>query len=88
MDWKTFRRIFKDKYYPTTYYKSKRNEFLSLIHKPLLVAKYERKYTSLSQYAEPIISFEGERCQRFEKRLQKEIHTLVGQWPNGLISHS
>ncbi|KAA0052218.1 uncharacterized protein E5676_scaffold113G00130 [Cucumis melo var. makuwa] len=47
--WQTFRGIFEEKYYPTTYCEAKRDEFMELKQGSLLVAEYERKYTELSR---------------------------------------
>ncbi|KAA0063141.1 uncharacterized protein E5676_scaffold1213G00160 [Cucumis melo var. makuwa] len=47
LDWQTFRGIFEDKYYPSTYCEAKRDEFLGLKQGSLSVAEYERKYTKL-----------------------------------------
>ncbi|TYK22548.1 retrotransposon protein, putative, Ty3-gypsy subclass [Cucumis melo var. makuwa] len=49
---KTFRGIFEDKYYPSTYCKAKRDEFLGLKQGSLSVAEYEMKYTELSRYTD------------------------------------
>ncbi|KAA0051049.1 uncharacterized protein E6C27_scaffold678G00020 [Cucumis melo var. makuwa] len=55
-DRKTFRGIFEDKYYPSTYCEAKRDEFLGLKQGSLSVAEYERKYTELSRYADVIVA--------------------------------
>ncbi|XP_050943670.1 uncharacterized protein LOC127150301 [Cucumis melo] len=72
-DTKTFRGIFEEKYYPTTYCEAKRDEFLELKQGSLSVAEYERKYTKLSRYAEMIVASESDRCRRFERGLRFEI---------------
>ncbi|KAA0063211.1 hypothetical protein E6C27_scaffold205G00190 [Cucumis melo var. makuwa] len=82
---KTFRGIFEDKYYPSTYCEAKRDEFLGLKQGSLSVAEYERKYTELSQYADVIVASESDRCQRFERGLRFEIRTSVttiAKWTN------
>ncbi|TYK11538.1 uncharacterized protein E5676_scaffold1301G00020 [Cucumis melo var. makuwa] len=56
LDWQTFRGIFEDKYYPSTYCEAKRDEFLGLKQGSLSVAEYERKYTELSRYADVIVA--------------------------------
>ncbi|KAA0040646.1 DNA/RNA polymerases superfamily protein [Cucumis melo var. makuwa] len=70
---KTFRGIFEDKYYPSTYCEAKRDEFLGLKQGSLSVAEYERKYTELSRYANVIVASESDRCRRFERGLRFEI---------------
>ncbi|KAA0048209.1 Gag protease polyprotein [Cucumis melo var. makuwa] len=60
-DRKTFRGIFEDKYYPSTYCEAKRDEFLVLKQGSLSVAEYERKYTELSWYADVIMASESDR---------------------------
>ena len=67
LDWQTFRGIFEDKYYPSTYCEAKRDEFLGLKQGSLSVAEYERKYTELSRSADVIIASESDRCRRFER---------------------
>ncbi|TYK18167.1 uncharacterized protein E5676_scaffold411G00990 [Cucumis melo var. makuwa] len=82
---KTFRGIFEDKYYPSTYCKAKRDEFLGLKQGSLSVAEYERKYTELSRYADVIVAFESDRCRRFERGLHFEICTpvtAIAKWTN------
>ncbi|TYK15340.1 uncharacterized protein E5676_scaffold16974G00010 [Cucumis melo var. makuwa] len=85
LDWQTFRGIFKDKYYPSTYYEAKRDEFLGLKQGSLSVAEYERKYTELSRYADVIVASESDRCRRFERGLRFEIRTpvtTITKWTN------
>ncbi|TYK27290.1 DNA/RNA polymerases superfamily protein [Cucumis melo var. makuwa] len=82
---KTFRGIFEDKYYPSTYCKAKRDEFLGLKQGSLSVAEYERKYTELSRYADVIVASESDRCRRFERGLHFEIRTpitAIAKWTN------
>ncbi|KAA0064282.1 uncharacterized protein E5676_scaffold264G00180 [Cucumis melo var. makuwa] len=82
---KTFRGIFEDKYYPSTYCEAKRDEFLGLKQGSLSVAKYERKYTELSRYADVIMASESDRCQRFERGFDFEIRTpvtAIAKWTN------
>ncbi|KAA0060066.1 DNA/RNA polymerases superfamily protein [Cucumis melo var. makuwa] len=85
LDWQTFRGIFEDKYYPSTYCEAKRNEFLGLKQGSLSVAEYERKYTELSRYADVIVASESDRCRRFERGLRFEIRTpvtAIAKWTN------
>ncbi|TYK18765.1 gag/pol protein [Cucumis melo var. makuwa] len=85
LDWQTFRGIFEEKYYPTTYYEAKRDEFLELKQGSLSVVEYERKYTELSRYAEMIVASESDRCRRFERGLRFEIRTpmtAIAKWMN------
>ncbi|KAL0560470.1 hypothetical protein IC582_000875 [Cucumis melo] len=85
LDWQTFRGIFEDKYYPSTYCEAKRDEFLGLKQGSLSVAKYERKYTELSRYADVIVASESDRCRRFERGLRFEIRTpvtAIPKWTN------
>ncbi|KAA0032107.1 DNA/RNA polymerases superfamily protein [Cucumis melo var. makuwa] len=63
LDWQNFRGIFEDKYYPSTYCKAKRDEFLGLKQGSLSVAECERKYTELSRYADVIVAFESDKWQ-------------------------
>uniref|UniRef100_A0A9I9E5N6 Retrotransposon gag domain-containing protein n=1 Tax=Cucumis melo TaxID=3656 RepID=A0A9I9E5N6_CUCME len=85
LDWQSFRSIFEDKYYPSTYCKAKRDEFLGLKQGSLSVAEYERKYTKLSRYADVIVASESDRCRRFERGLRFEINTpvtTIAKWTN------
>ncbi|KAA0044257.1 Gag protease polyprotein-like protein [Cucumis melo var. makuwa] len=85
LDWQTFRGIFEDKYYPSTYCEAKRDEFMGLKQGSLSVAEYERKYTELSRYADVIVASESNRCQRFERGLRFEIRTpvtAIAKWTN------
>ncbi|XP_016901385.1 uncharacterized protein LOC107991239 [Cucumis melo] len=75
LDWQTFRGIFEEKYYPTTYCEAKRDEFLELKQGSLSMVEYERKYTELSRYAKVIVASESDRCRRFERGLCFEIRT-------------
>ncbi|KAA0060864.1 retrotransposon protein, putative, Ty3-gypsy sub-class [Cucumis melo var. makuwa] len=85
LDWQTFRGIFEDKYYPSTYCEAKRDEFLGLKQGSLSVAEYERKYTELSRYIDVIVASESDRCRRFERGLRFEIRTpviAIAKWTN------
>ncbi|KAA0059506.1 uncharacterized protein E6C27_scaffold518G00110 [Cucumis melo var. makuwa] len=85
LDWQTFRGIFEDKYYPSTYCEAKRDEFLGLKQGSLSVAEYERKYTELSRYVDVIVASESDRCRRFERGLRFEIRTpvtAIAKWTN------
>ncbi|KAA0054814.1 reverse transcriptase [Cucumis melo var. makuwa] len=85
LDWQTFRGIFEDKYYPSTYCEAKRDEFLGLKQGSLSVAEYERKYTELSRYADVTVASESDRCRRFEKGLRFERRTpvtAIAKWTN------
>ncbi|KAA0061889.1 DNA/RNA polymerases superfamily protein [Cucumis melo var. makuwa] len=85
LDWQTFRGIFEDKYYLSTYCEAKRDEFLRLKQGSLSVAEYERKYTDLSWYADVIVASESDRCRRFERGLRFEIRTpitAIAKWTN------
>ncbi|KAA0047501.1 hypothetical protein E6C27_scaffold498G001280 [Cucumis melo var. makuwa] len=85
LDWQTFRGIFEDKYYPSTYCEAKRDEFLGLKQGSLSVVEYERKYTELSRYADVIVASESDRCRRFERGLHFEIRTpvtAIAKWTN------
>ncbi|TYK00841.1 DNA/RNA polymerases superfamily protein [Cucumis melo var. makuwa] len=85
LDWQTFRGIFEDKYYPSTYCEAKRDEFLGLKQGSLSVVEYERKYIELSQYADVIVAFESDRCRKFERGLHFEIRipvTAIAKWTN------
>ncbi|KAA0037490.1 retrotransposon protein, putative, Ty3-gypsy subclass [Cucumis melo var. makuwa] len=85
LDWQTFRGIFKDKYYPSTYCEAKRDEFLGLRQGSLSVAEYERKYIELSWYADVIVASESDIYQRFERGLRLEIRTpvtTIAKWTN------
>ncbi|TYJ96613.1 Retrotransposable element Tf2 [Cucumis melo var. makuwa] len=82
---KTFRGIFEDNYYPSTYCEAKRDQFLGLKQGSLSVAEYERKYTELSWYTDVIVAYESDRCRRFERGLRFEIRTpitAIAKWTN------
>ncbi|KAA0041130.1 DNA/RNA polymerases superfamily protein [Cucumis melo var. makuwa] len=70
---KTFRGIFEDKYYPSTYCEAKRDEFLRLKQGSVSMSEYESKYTELSRYADVIVAFESDKCRRFERGLCFEV---------------
>ncbi|KAA0037886.1 Gag protease polyprotein-like protein [Cucumis melo var. makuwa] len=75
LDWQTFRGIFKDKYYPSTYCETKRDEFLRLKQGSLSVA----------EYADSIVASESDRYRRFERGLRFEIRTpvtAIAKWTN------
>ncbi|TYJ98318.1 uncharacterized protein E5676_scaffold232G00370 [Cucumis melo var. makuwa] len=60
LNWQTFRGIFEDKYYPSTYCEAKRDEFMGLKQGSLSMAEYERKYTELLWYANVIVASESD----------------------------
>ncbi|TYK29281.1 DNA/RNA polymerases superfamily protein [Cucumis melo var. makuwa] len=59
-----------------TYCEAKRDEFLGLKQGSLSVAKYERKYTELSWYADVVVASESDRFRRFGRGLHFEILEL------------
>ncbi|KAA0042469.1 Transposon Ty3-I Gag-Pol polyprotein [Cucumis melo var. makuwa] len=69
LDWQTFRGIFEDKYYPSTYCEAKRDEFFVLKQGSLSVFEYERKYTELSR---PSIVSYGSVFQRQSQRIPSQ----------------
>ncbi|TYK04219.1 DNA/RNA polymerases superfamily protein [Cucumis melo var. makuwa] len=76
LDWQTFRSIFEEKYYPTTYCEAKRDEFLKLKQGSLSVAECERKYTELSRYAEMIVASDSDRLRATEVHTWSESFRL------------
>ncbi|KAA0037859.1 Transposon Ty3-G Gag-Pol polyprotein [Cucumis melo var. makuwa] len=85
LDWQTFRGIFEDKYYPSTYCEAKKDEFLGLKQGSLSVAEYERKYTELSWYDDVIVAYESDRCRRSKRWLRFKIRTpvtAIAKWTN------
>ncbi|TYK23862.1 reverse transcriptase [Cucumis melo var. makuwa] len=80
---KTFRGIFKDKYYPNTYYEAKRDQFLGLKQGSVSVAEYERKYTELSRYADIIMASDSDSVfQRQSQRIPSQpIRSTVRSQP-------
>lgn len=79
MDWRTFRYIFEEKYYPKTYHEKKRKEFMKLVQGSTSMVEYKRMFMELSKYAGSIVGTEEERCRKFEKGLRKEIHISVSK---------
>ncbi|TYK02477.1 uncharacterized protein E5676_scaffold1738G001060 [Cucumis melo var. makuwa] len=85
LDWQTFRGIFEDKYYPSTYCEAKRDEFLRLKQGSVSMAEYESKYTELSRYVDVIVAFESDKFRRFERGLCFEVRTpvtAIAKWTN------
>ncbi|XP_038877572.1 uncharacterized protein LOC120069826 [Benincasa hispida] len=82
MSWPEFRKIFEDKYYPSAFREAKRDEFLRLTQGSMTFAKYEQRFSDLSQYALPIIAEEKERCRRFVNGLRRRIHTPITSTTN------
>ncbi|KAA0054940.1 uncharacterized protein E5676_scaffold1163G00530 [Cucumis melo var. makuwa] len=72
----TFRDIFKDKYYLSTYCEAKRDEFLGLKQGSLSVTEYDKKYTELSRYADVIVASEMETALRVEQNITEEKSTM------------
>ncbi|XP_038880498.1 uncharacterized protein LOC120072161 [Benincasa hispida] len=66
MLWSEFKKAFEDKYYPSSFWDEKRDEFLRLTQGRMSVTEYEQKFIELSQYALPIIAEEGDRYRKFE----------------------
>ncbi|TYK14640.1 putative DNA/RNA polymerases superfamily protein [Cucumis melo var. makuwa] len=81
LDWQTFRGIFEDKYYHSTYCKAKRDEFLGLKQGSLLVVKYERKYSELLRYADVIVASKSDRSTVRQQPGQESVASTVRQTP-------
>ncbi|XP_038882386.1 uncharacterized protein LOC120073654 [Benincasa hispida] len=77
-----FRQVFEDKYYPSSFRDTKREEFLRLTKGVMTVAEYKQKFTELSQYALLIIAEEKKRFEtaiRVERSVVKEDELQPGE---------
>ena len=59
------------------YRDEKQREFLSLRQRTLTVAKYEVRFTQLSQYAPMMVATEKDKCRRFKEGLYYEIRSRI-----------
>lgn len=58
-----FKKDFKEKYYPQSFYDAKGNEFLRLVQGLMSAVEYEKRYKELAKYAMTIIANETDRCK-------------------------
>lgn len=75
--WEAFRKVFKNKFYPRSFYDVKRKEFISLVQGNMTIAEYEKQFIELTKYALAFIVEEADKCKRFEESLRTETKAPV-----------
>ncbi|XP_057969332.1 uncharacterized protein LOC131158482 [Malania oleifera] len=75
MTWSRFRKVFFDRYFPTTVRENKVVEFLNLTQGNLTVQQYAAKFIELSHFA-PYMD-EAKKARMFERGLKQEIFRQV-----------
>lgn len=63
--------------YPYSFCDAKRYEFMSLVHGPMIVDEYEKKFNELAKYALAFVVDEVDKCTQFEDGLLIEIIASV-----------
>ena len=81
LNWEDFRRIFFEKYVPTTYRNQKKMEFLQLVQGTDTVSVYAQKFEECSRYAPEYVTHETDRVWKFREGLKMRIRTLIASAP-------
>ncbi|XP_020258885.1 uncharacterized protein LOC109835317 [Asparagus officinalis] len=77
ISWEEFKKIFYEKYFPSTVRKQKEQEFRKLEKGDKTVAEYEEEFTYLSKFAIHLLGNEEDRARRFEEGLRPDIRKAV-----------
>jgi hypothetical protein len=78
MIWDDFIKLFREHHIPSSVMKFKRQKFLSLRQRNLLVIEYLHKFTELSCYAHYEVDNDEKKQDAFLRGLDPEIRTLLG----------
>ncbi|XP_020271784.1 uncharacterized protein LOC109846955 [Asparagus officinalis] len=89
LSWEEFKKIFYEKYFPSTVRKQKEQEFRKLEQGDKTVAEYEEEFTYLSKFAIHLLGNEEDRARRFEEGLRPDIRkTEIDTKPKNEASSS
>ncbi|XP_057972628.1 uncharacterized protein LOC131160763 [Malania oleifera] len=78
MSWGHFKKVFFERYFPTSIRDAKADKFLSPTQGTLTMQSYIARYIKLSRFVSCMILNEYEKARRFKKGLRKVICKLVG----------
>jgi hypothetical protein len=78
MIWNDFVKLFREHHIPNSVMKLKRQEFLSLQQRNLLVTEYLHKFTELSRYALYEVDNDEKKQNAFLRGLDPELRILIG----------
>ncbi|XP_057974794.1 uncharacterized protein LOC131162364 [Malania oleifera] len=77
LTWSRLRKIFFDRYFPTTIRVAKVHEFLSLTQGPLIAQQYAAKFIELSRFDPYVVPDEAKKSRMFERGLRQDIYKQV-----------
>jgi hypothetical protein len=78
MGWNDFVKLFRELHIPNSMMNLKRQEFMSLQQRNLLVMEYLHKFTKLSRYAPYEVDTDEKKQDSFLRGLDPELRTLIG----------
>lgn len=77
LNWKIFKGVVMDKYFPVSFREQKETEFFELKQGSTTIENYERKFNNLSQFAPHLVDTESKTIARFKKGLRTDIKGIM-----------
>ena len=77
VDWDTFKRLFKRKFFPTSELRKMERQFQNLKQGNMTVGEYATEFGQLSRFAKNLVADPEDRAKRLRHGLREEIRTHV-----------
>ncbi|XP_057975996.1 uncharacterized protein LOC131163427 [Malania oleifera] len=75
--WKRFKKLFFDRYFPSSIREENIEEFIDLIKGNMTVADYAAKFVELAHFAPFLVPDKARKARKFEKGFRQRIYKLV-----------
>ena len=77
ISWTHFKRIFFEKYFPSSMRPAKEIEFINLVQGYVIVTQYERQFEQLSRFAPHLVDIEECKVRKFEMGQKHELRYAI-----------
>ncbi|KAJ6827472.1 uncharacterized protein M6B38_127020 [Iris pallida] len=77
LDWNTFKKLFRRKFFPTSEMRDMERQFQDLKQGSMTVSEYVAEFGRLSRFAKNLVADPKDRAERFRYGLREEIRTHV-----------
>ncbi|XP_057808422.1 uncharacterized protein LOC131022897 [Salvia miltiorrhiza] len=77
LNWKIFKDVVMDKYFPLSFREKKETEFFELKQGNMTIEEYERKFNELGRFAPHLVDTEDKMIARFRKGLRTDIKGIM-----------
>lgn len=61
--WDDFKKAFRNKFYPCSFYDMKRSELMNLVEGNITIVEYKKRFTELAKQALAFIANEADKCK-------------------------